>query len=388
MPIKALREFLRLEASSGIILFFAAVLAIIFDNTFLRDFYQLLLGLQINLHLGIVSLSKPLLSWINEGLMAIFFLLIGLEIKREMLAGELNSFARAVLPAVAAIGGMLVPAIIYVAINLGDSAGLRGWAIPTATDIAFSLGVLVLLSKRVPASLRIFLTALAIFDDLGAIVVIAIFYSKNIAWLLLTGAVVCILVLLLLNWLRVTKITPYLIVGIVLWGCVLESGVHATLAGIVVALAIPLRNPKDPAGSPLQLLEHRLHPWVAFLVLPIFGFANAGVSFAGITVADFLSPITLGITLGLFLGKQIGVTLATWLAIRIGFARLPRGADFWGIYGIGLLAGVGFTMSLFIGSLAFDQLNGSYIEKVRLGVILGSLLSGVVGCLVFRMRRI
>jgi Na+:H+ antiporter, NhaA family len=381
-PFKAWREFIQFESSGGIILFMAAVLAIIFENTPLTGFYNALFDINMSFKLGLIEISKPLLLWINDGLMAIFFLLVGLEIKREMLEGELNTWKKSVLPAVAAVGGMVFPALVYVFFNWHDSQALKGWAIPTATDIAFSLGIVTLLGSRIPVSLKIFLTALAIFDDIGAIVVIAIFYTKNISLMLLFIAAVMTFLLFLLNRLNVTKIAPYIIIGLILWLCVLKSGVHATLAGIIIALAIPLRDKQHPKTSPLRRLEHRLHPWVAFGVLPIFAFANAGIRFAGLEFSELFSPITLGIAIGLFVGKQIGVWLASALTIRLGFTEMPRGASYVSIYGISLIAGVGFTMSLFIGSLAFGRLGGHYQELVRLGVIIGSLLSGLLGYLI------
>ncbi len=316
--------------------------------------------------------------------MTVFFLLVGLEIKREMFEGELNSFAKAALPAIAALGGMLIPAVIYVALNWGNSAALRGWAIPTATDIAFSLGILSLLRTRIPVAMKIFLMALAIFDDIGAIIVIAIFYTKHIYFILLLLGVGLIVVLFILNRLKVMSIIPYALVGIALWLCALKSGVHATLSGIVLAFAIPIRDSRKLDVSPLRNLEHKLHPWVAFGVLPLFAFANAGVSFAGIRFDELFSPVTLGIALGLFVGKQIGIGLASWLGIKLHIARMPHGGNWRGIYGISLVAGVGFTMSLFIGTLAFGSVGDTYPAMVRLGVLVGSFLSGILGYLVLR----
>ena len=384
MPFRTLREFIKLESSGGIVLFIAAVVALALDNSPAHPYYQALFKLPVSLHLGALQISKPLLLWINDGLMTIFFLLVGLEIKREMFVGELNSLSKASLPGFAAVGGMLFPALIYVVFNWGDTVALRGWAIPSATDIAFSLGILALLGSRLPIALKIFLTALAIFDDIGAIIVIAVFYTEHISFIMLLTALGLIVVLVILNRLRIVAIAPYVLVGIVLWLCVLKSGVHATLAGIVLAFTIPMRDPKNPKVSPLRNLEHKLHPWVAFGVLPIFAFANAGVSFAGITLDELLSPVTLGIALGLFVGKQVGIWLVSWLSIKFRLARLPRGGNWRGIYGISLVAGVGFTMSLFIGSLAFGHANAHYPAMVRLGVIIGSLLSGLLGYLVLR----
>ncbi len=385
MPVKYFREFIKLESSSGVILLVAAVVAMLVDNSPLHHSYQALFNLPVTFQLGTWQLSKPLLLWINDGFMAVFFLLVGLEIKREMCEGELNHLSKASLPAIAAVGGMLVPAILYVYCNWGDAVALRGWAIPTATDIAFSLGLLALLGSRLPPSLKIFLTALAIFDDIGAIIIIAIFYTRHISMLLLMVALGLAAVLLLLNRLRVTRFAPYILVGTILWVCVLKSGVHATLAGIFIALVIPLRDPKNPKVSPLRDLEHKLHPWVAFGILPLFAFANAGVSFAGVSWSEVLGPVPVGIALGLFVGKQLGIWGASMLAIKTKIARMPRGASAAGIYGVAAVAGVGFTMSLFIGSLAFGATGGHYPALVRLGVIAGSLLSGLFGYLFLRI---
>ncbi len=385
MAFRMMREFIKYESSGGVVLFAAAVLALIVDNSPLHHFYVTLLHLPLVIGYGQVKLVKPLLLWINEGLMTIFFFLVGLEIKREMLEGEINSLRKVVLPGVAAVGGMLVPALFYLYFNWGDSTALRGWAIPTATDIAFSLGILSLLGSRIPPSLKIFLTALAIFDDIGAIVVIAVFYSAQISLLLLFVALGLILVLILLNRLRVSQITPYILVGAILWVCVLKSGVHATLTGVVLAFCIPMRDRRNPAMSPVRQLEHDLHPWVAFGVLPLFAFANAGVSFAGLRLHQLLSPITIGIAAGLFLGKQLGIWGFSWLAIKLKLARMPHGASWMGLYGISLVAGVGFTMSLFIGGLAFSGLAESYGALVRLGVLAGSFASGLLGYLLLRV---
>ena len=384
MPFKTIREFIQLETSGGIILFVTAVLALIISNTPLEFYYHAFFNLPMSIKLGNLKLSKPLLLWVNDGLMTIFFLLVGLEIKRELFEGELNNLKKTVLPAMAAIGGMVVPALIYFYLNKGDTMALQGWAIPTATDIAFSLGILSLLGSRIPVSLKIFLTALAIFDDIGAIVIIAIFYTKHISVVLLFAALGLIIVLILLNRFRVMRFTPYVLVGIVLWVCVLKSGVHATLAGIIIAFSIPLRDKRYQDVSPLRQLEHKLHPWVAFGVLPIFAFANSGVSLSGLTKAHFINPIPLGIAGGLFFGKQLGIWLASYLSIATGCARMPKGANYLGIYGISLVAGVGFTMSLFIGTLAFGAESGDYAVLVRIGVIIGSFLAGLLGYFVLR----
>jgi NhaA family Na+:H+ antiporter len=363
--------FIRTEAASGAILLVTAALALLAANSPLAGLYGALLDLPVGARLGSLALQKPLLLWINDGLMAIFFLLVGLEIKRELIEGELSTRAQAALPCLAAVGGMAVPALIYVAVNLEDPVALHGWAIPAATDIAFALGVLALLGTRVPASLKVFLVALAIIDDLGAIAIIAVFYSGALSlWSLGLARA------------GVRRQAPYMLLGIALWLFVLKSGVHATLAGVVVALAIPVAE--DEAGrSPLRELEHLLHPWVAYLVMPAFAFANAGVSFSGLAIADLFAGVPLGIAAGLFLGKQLGAFGAAWLAIRAGWARMPEGADWPMLYGTCMLAGIGFTMSLFIGTLAFEP--GSYAAPVRLGVLAGSALSGIAGYLVLRL---
>lgn len=385
MPVKTLREFIQLESSGGAVLLIAAILALIIDNSPLSSYYEALFRLPLVIQIGALKISKPLLLWINDGFMAIFFLLVGLEIKREMIEGELNTFSKSILPAIAAIGGMLVPALIYIGFNWSDKMALRGWAIPTATDIAFSLGILAVLGRRVAPSLKIFLTALAIFDDIGAIVIIAIFYTQHISIILLLIATGLLVLLFIFNRLNITHFAPYFLVGIILWICVLKSGVHATLAGIALALAIPMRDVKNHEISPLRDLEHKLHPWVAFAILPLFAFANAGVSFKGITMKELFGSIPIGIALGLFVGKQIGIWGASMIGIKAGFAKMPKGASGMGIYGVGLVAGVGFTMSLFIGGLAFGAAGSTYSAQVRLGVIIGSFTSGLLGYLILHM---
>lgn len=382
MQVGTLREFLKLESSGGIVLFIAAVLALILENTAWRTYYEALFNVPLSIQLGPLQLTKPLLLWINDGLMTIFFLLVGLEIKREIFEGELNSLAKASLPAIAGLGGMIVPALIYISFNWSDPISLRGWAIPAATDIAFSLGILSLLGNRLPIGLKIFLTALAIFDDIGAILIIAIFYTHDISLILLLSASLLLGLLFLLNRLRVTTITAYILIGVALWFCVLKSGVHATLAGIGLAFAIPIRDQKNPRISPLRNLEHKLHSWVAFGVLPVFAFANAGVSFAGMGLDNLFSPVTWGIALGLFLGKQIGIWSASWLGIKAGWAHMPHGGNWRSLYGISLVAGIGFTMSLFIGTLAFGSVGQHYSAMVRLGVITGSLIAGISSYLI------
>lgn len=385
MSFRTIRQFIHLESSAGIVLFVAAVCALLVDNSPWRYVYQHILHYSLSVGFGDWQLTKSVLHWVNEGLMTIFFFLVGLEVKRELFEGELNGWSKAMLPGVAAIGGMLLPALIYLFFNYHDSVAARGWAIPTATDIAFSLGILVLLGSRVPPSLKIFLTALAIFDDIGGIIIIAAFYTSHIAMGLLIGALLLSGLLLLLNRLRVMSRWPYFIVGFMIWLCVLKSGVHATLSGVVLAFAIPLRDPSLPDRSPSREVESWLHPWVAFLILPLFAFCNAGVSFAGMQLSFLWQPIPLGIILGLFVGKQIGVTGAVALAVKMGWVRLPHAATWRGIYGVALVSGVGFTMSLFIGGLAFGTLPASYGVAVRLGVLCGSFISGVCGYLLLRL---
>lgn len=375
-------DFLKLESAGGLLLVAAAALALICSNSPLRHAYDDLLKIPVEMRFGSFALAKPLLLWINDGLMAIFFLLVGLEVKREVIEGELSTPAQIVLPVVAGLGGMVVPALIYFIFNRGNGAALNGWAIPTATDIAFALGVLSLLGKRVPVSLKIFLTAVAIADDLGAIVIIALFYTAELSIAMLFLATVAVAVLIALNVQKVTRIAPYVIVGVILWVFVLKSGVHATLAGVAIAFAVPLKTKNAEGTAPLHQLEHSLHPWVAFGVLPIFAFANAGVSFAGVTLTALAEPLPLGIAVGLFAGKLIGVFGASAVLIRLGLAKLPEGAGWLQLIGVAALCGVGFTMSLFIGSLAFD--GPDYFTPLRLGVIAGSVLSGVTGYLLLR----
>lgn len=381
-PRTLLREFFHMEAAGGIVLVIAAALALVVANSGLQPLYQAFLDVHLQISLGNAGLNKPLVLWINDGLMAVFFLLVGLEIKRELVKGELSSLSQALLPGIGAVGGMAMPAAIYVLSTLGTPAYLNGWAIPAATDIAFSLAVLSLLGARVPVSLKILLTAIAIFDDLGAIVIIAVFYTADLSFISLGLAVVALLALLILNLSGVRTMAPYLLVGAVLWVCVLKSGVHATLAGVALAAAIPIK-PDQHGHSPLHRMEHGLHPWVAFGVLPIFGFANAGVSFAGMGWDAFLHPITVGTALGLVLGKQIGVFGALWLAARFGLAELPIGTTWRQIYGLALLCGIGFTMSLFIGGLAWPT--SEYDAPLRLGVLAGSIVSALVGFVVLRV---
>ena len=374
-----LRRFFASESAGGIVLAMAAVLALIVSNSPWASSYQAFNALPGELRIGgdWLVLKKPLLVWVNDLWMAVFFFLVGLEIKREFLVGELKTRSQAVLPAVAALGGMVAPALIYAGFNVGHREALNGWAIPAATDIAFALGIVMLLGSRVPASLKVFLTAVAIIDDLGAIVVIALFYTQQLSLLMLVGAGAALLLLWLLNRWGVKRSDVYVLVGLLMWVFVLKSGVHATLAGVATALFIPMDDGKG--GSPAEHLEHALHPWVAFLILPVFAFANAGVSLAGIGLQDLAHPISLGIALGLLLGKAAGVFGSSWLLIRLGLAERPSGASWRQFFGVCVLCGIGFTMSLFIGGLAFAGLDASYETHVKLGVLGGSVLSGALG---------
>jgi len=383
--IDAIRDFLKLESAGGILLAAAAALAMVIANSPLAPYYDLLIDLPVEVRVGPLQIAKPLLLWINDGLMAVFFFLVGLELKRELLEGELSNMRVALLPAAGAVGGMVVPAAIYAWINWGDPVAIKGWAIPAATDIAFALGILALLGSRVPVALKVFLVSLAIIDDLGAIVIIAIFYTDNLSGSALFVALACLPFLLLLNRRGVCELTPYLLLGLVMWVAVLKSGVHATLAGVALAFFIPLRNPRQPDHSPLRQVEHDLHTAVAFGILPIFAFANSGITFAGAGLDYLLHPVPIGIAAGLFVGKQLGVFLFSWLAVRAGIADIPSGVRWPHLYGVALLCGVGFTMSLFIGSLAFDQTNENLLFDERLGIIGGSILSGIAGYLVLQL---
>lgn len=371
-------RFFQLEAASGLLLIAAAALALIINNSSLSWLYNGLLDTPVVAQIGALKIAKPLLLWINDGLMALFFLLIGLEVKREVLDGQLSKPSQIVLPGAAAIGGMVVPALVYWFFNRDNPAALGGWAIPMATDIAFALGVLALLGKRVPVSLKLFLMTLAIIDDLGAIIVIAIFYSGALSTLSLALAGACIVALIAMNRLGVVKLGPYMIIGLILWVCVLKSGVHATLAGVTLAFCIPLRT-KNAEPSPLLTLEHALHPWVAYGILPLFAFANAGLSLSGVTVESFTHHVPMGIAVGLLLGKTLGVFGLTWLAVKIGIAALPQGANWGQVLGVAILCGIGFTMSLFVGSLAFVPGASEYAGMDRMGILTGSILAALIG---------
>jgi NhaA family Na+:H+ antiporter len=376
--VSQIKEFLKLESASGILLVLAMLLAMLVVNIGPLAYYEAVLNLPLELRIGEFEIAKPLLLWINDGLMAIFFFLIGLEVKREVLEGELSDPAQVMLPLIAAIGGVLVPALVFTAFNYDNAQSMRAWAIPTATDIAFALGVLSLLGKRVPSSLKLFLLTLAIIDDLAAIVIIALFYSADISELSLIVAGTAYIVLVVQNLRGVMRLTSYLVFGLIMWAAVLKSGVHATIAGVLIAFTIPLRHPKGDEHSPLRQLEHDLHPTVAFIILPIFAFANTGIPLDGIKFDVLLSPEPLGIALGLFLGKQAGVFSFSWLAIKTGLAKMPRGVGWYELYGVAVLTGIGFTMSLFISSLAFEE-GSTNLHADRLGILAGSILSAVVG---------
>ena len=382
--VHALREFVALESAAGILLAVAAGAALAIANSPFALLYDSFLDTPVEVRVGVLQIAKPLLLWINDGLMAVFFFLVGLEIKREVLEGELSELRQIVLPAVAALGGMVIPAAIYAAINAGNPIALAGWAIPAATDIAFALGVLSLLGNRVPTGLKVFLLTLAILDDLGAIVIIAIFYASDLAPLSLGVASVALLALFVLNRSGVARLAPYFFVGLVLWVSVLKSGVHATLAGVALAFFIPIRARGPDSHSPLRSLEHDLHAPVAFAILPLFAFANAGVPLGQVGIGTFFEPVPLGIAAGLLAGKPIGVFLASWFTVRIGFARLPEGVSWSAIFGASVLCGIGFTMSLFIAGLAFEGAGGDYMVQTRLGVLFGSVVSAVLGLAILR----
>lgn len=384
MVLKTIKDTFNFEALGGIILLFAAIVAMILENSTAESSYDALLKIPVEIRFGDFQIAKPLLLWINDGLMAIFFFLVGLEIKREVVAGELSNPSRIVLPVIAAIGGMTMPAAIYAFINWGNDNAIRGWAIPMATDIAFALGVLALLGSRVPTALKLFLMTLAIVDDLGAIVIIAIFYTSDLSVLSLTIAAFAVTGLFILNRRGVLSIAPYLLVGLILWAAVLKSGVHATLAGVLTAFFIPFRKRDGEQKTQLEILEHDLQPAVAYGILPIFAFANTGVSLEGFSLQSLFHPVPFGIALGLFLGNQIGVFGFSWLAIKCGFAKLPSGANWLQLYGVSLLCGIGFTMSLFISALAFEQGASGFAGNDRLGILFGSIVSGILGYLVLR----
>ena len=374
---KPFKWFFKLEAASGLILLFAAVIALIISNSDFSDLYFTTLNKYLFLGINNFGLKLSVLHWINDALMAIFFFFVTLEIKREFLQGELSNLKQALLPIIAAVGGMLVPALFYVFINFGDSETLNGWAIPSATDIAFSLGVLSLLGKRVPLSLKVFLTALAIIDDLGAIVIIALFYSGDLSIKYLSLMLLAFIILLAINKFKVKKFLPYLIVGIFLWDFTHNSGIHATIAGVLLAMTIPHRK-KEKDFSLLIKIEHAISPYVAFGIMPLFAFANAGVSLEGLSFASLLDKVPLGILLGLFVGKQLGVFVFSYISIKLKIAQMPNNSNWFNFYGVGVLTGIGFTMSLFVGNLAFVE-SMQYMDGVKIGVLTGSLLSTLFG---------
>lgn len=380
-----IKKFFKMESSGGILLFLSAMLAMVCANTALSSYYDLFLSTPVEVRVGALEIAKPLLLWINDGLMAVFFFLVGLELKRELIEGELSDKRNIILPGVGAIGGMVVPAAVYLYFNIGDPVAEKGWAIPAATDIAFALGVLTLLGSRVPVSLKIFLTSLAIFDDIGAILIIAFFYTSKISLTALLLVAICVPILFVFNKRGIASKSPYILIGLIMWVATLKSGVHATLAGVVLAMFIPMRSKQNPDVSPLKTLEHDLHSVVAFFVLPVFAFANAGISLKGVGVDQLFHDVPIGIALGLFAGKQIGIFACCWLAIKMKLTKLPNGMNWLSLYGTSALCGIGFTMSLFIGSLAFEETGVNIIFDERLGIIVGSLVSGLVGYFILSM---
>jgi NhaA family Na+:H+ antiporter len=373
--VDAVRDFMKLESAGGILLLLAAVVALVVANSPLAGFYSELLDTTVAVQVGTLAINKPLLLWINDGLMAVFFFLIGLEIKREVMEGELSSFSQVILPGMGALGGMIVPAAIYAWLNWGDAVALDGWAIPVATDIAFALALLGVFGSRVPTSLKVFLLTLAIFDDLAAIVIIALFYSGDLAVSSLLVAAVALVIGVVMNRMGVTRTSSYILLGIVLWIAVLKSGVHATLAGVLIAFCVPMRD--QQGQSPLRTLEHDLHGPVAFAILPIFAFANAGLSLGGMSVADLAHPVTLGVILGLLVGKPLGILAFVGIGVALRFVQLPNNISWLQIVGVAFACGIGFTMSLFIAGLAFEHGSGDYFSGDRLGILLGSILSAV-----------
>lgn len=379
-----IQKFFKLESSGGILLMCSALLAMICANTGLNAYYQQLLSTAVEIRVGNLEIAKPLLLWINDGLMAVFFFLVGLELKRELLEGELSDKKNIILPGVGAIGGMLIPAGIYLMFNHQDPIASQGWAIPAATDIAFALGVLAIIGSKVPTSIKIFLTSLAIFDDIGAIIIIAMFYTSQISTVGLIVAFSCLPVLFVLHKKRVDSNSPYILIGIIMWVALLKSGVHATLAGVVMAMFIPMTSKSNPEYSPLKSLEHDLHSAVAYFVLPVFAFANAGISFTGLGMEQVMHGVPMGIALGLFLGKPIGIFGLCWLSVKLNMTSLPKDMNWSGLLGTSALCGIGFTMSLFIGSLAFEETGVNMLFDERLGIVIGSLLSGILGFVVLK----
>ncbi len=382
-----LQDFIKKESSAGILLIFVTILALLLENSFMSAFYTSFLHTPVEIRFGDLHIAKPLLLWVNDGLMAVFFLVIGLEIKREVIEGHLSSLSQIALPGIAALGGMIVPALIFIAFNRGEDFSMNGWAIPTATDIAFALGILSLLGKRVPISLKVFLMALAIIDDLGAILIIAFFYTSELSTMSITIAAIALFILFIMNRMDVAIKSAYIVVGIILWVSVLKSGVHATLAGVALAFMIPLSS-KDKEGNTFSMakeMEYDLHNWVAFMILPLFAFVNAGVDLKGISIEEMAGPVPLGIMLGLFIGKQVGVFGFSWLAIKMGLASLPKGSNWILLYGVSVLTGIGFTMSLFVDTLAYNDTQ-IYHYADKLAILLGSFLSAIVGYLILHLK--
>jgi Na+:H+ antiporter, NhaA family len=387
MPTQFIKEFINKESSAGILLIFVTILALILQNTFMSTFYTSFLHTPVEIRFGDLQIAKPLILWVNDGLMAVFFFLIGLEVKREVKEGHLSSLSQITLPGIAAIGGMVIPALVFIAFNKGESFAMNGWAIPTATDIAFALGILSLLGNRVPLSLKIFLMALAIIDDLGAIVIIALFYTSDLSTMSITIAAIALLILFIMNRMDVAIKSAYIVVGLILWVSVLKSGVHATLAGVALAFMIPLSS-KDKEGKTFSMakeMEHDLHYWVAFMILPLFAFVNAGVDLKGISMEEMAGPVPLGIMLGLFVGKQVGVFGFSWFAIKMGWASLPKDSNWTLLYGVSVLTGIGFTMSLFVDTLAYNDTQ-IYHYADKLAILVGSFLSAIVGYLILRLK--
>lgn len=378
-----IRKFLRLEAAGGLLLIIAAIVALIMANTPLQGAYQQFLEIPVSIKISDFGLDKPLILWINDFLMAIFFLVVGLEVKRELLEGSLAGRDKAIFPAIAALGGMIAPALIYLLFNGGNEITQQGWAIPAATDIAFALGVMALLGKRVPTELKVFLLALAIIDDLGVIVIIAFFYTSSVSMIALSLAALCIAILVTMNWRKVENTAAYLVIGLILWVCILKSGVHATLAGVIVGFLIPLQGTNQT--KPSEELEHVLHPWVVYLILPIFAFANSGVQLQGVTFDGLLSPLPLGVAAGLIFGKPIGIFLFSWISVKLGFAKLPESINLKQVFAVSVLCGIGFTMSIFITGLAFDGMDEVYSTYSRIGILIGSTVSALLGYFMLRV---
>lgn len=386
VALSSIKKFFQMESAAGILLFFAAILAMLMANSPLATYYNLLLDTPVAIQVGALEVAKPLLLWINDGLMAVFFLLVGLELKRELIDGELSDKKNIILPGVGAVGGMLVPALVFFWFNKDDPNALQGWAIPAATDIAFALGVLKVLGPRVPTSLKIFLTSLAIFDDIGAILVIAFFYTSQISMVSLLVVGLCLPVLYYINRKGIEATSTYIFFGVIMWVAMLKSGVHATLTGVLLAMFIPMKSKQNPEFSPLKTLEHNLHSVVAYIILPVFAFANAGISLSGVGIEQLMHPVPLGIAMGLVVGKQLGIFSLCWLAIKLKLAKLPEHSNLMSLYGISALCGIGFTMSLFIGSLAYEETQFDMIFDERLGIIVGSLISALIGFFVIKSQ--